>query len=112
MFCEPVVARQWAQVMASATLLSAVLRTMRWINMDVALVKNILITETKTLQFRAEAFNVFNHMVLGLPGTSGTSAASIAPSFSNGAVSYGTSAVVSTLANSPRQLQLALRFIF
>jgi len=88
------------------------LRTMRFINMDVALVKNIAITEKKTLQFRAEAFNVFNHMVLGLPGTSGTSAASIAPSFSNGAVSYGTAAVVSTLANAPRELQLALKFMF
>ena len=32
------------------------LRSMRFINMDVALVKNIAITENKKLQFRAEAF--------------------------------------------------------
>jgi hypothetical protein len=88
------------------------LRSMRFINMDFVLVKDIPIGETKKLQFRAEAFNVFNHMVLGLPGTTGTGAASIAPSFSNGAVSYGTAAVVSTIANTPRELQLAMKFMF
>jgi hypothetical protein len=88
------------------------LRSMRFINMDFALVKDFRITESKKIQFRAEAFNVFNHMVLGLPGTTGTGAASIAPSFSNGAVSYGTAAVVSTIANAPRQLQMAAKFSF
>src|SRR5579871_118743 len=82
------------------------LRTMRWINMDVALVKDILITETKRLQFRAEGFNVFNHMVLAAPGTS------IAPSFSNGSISYGTAGTITNIANVPRSLQLAMKFIF
>jgi len=82
------------------------LRTMRWINMDVTLAKDIAITETKKLQFRAEAFNVFNHMVLGAPGTS------IAPSYSNGSISYGSAGVVSSIANTPRSLQLALKFMF
>lgn len=82
------------------------LRSMRWINMDFALAKDIPITETKTLQFRAEAFNVFNHMVLGVPGNS------IAPSFSNGTISYGSAGVVSSIANTPRELQLALKFLF
>jgi len=72
------------------------LRSMRFINVDVALAKDIFITETKRLQFRAEAFNVFNHMVLGVPGTS------ITPSFSNGAVSYGTAGVINSIANTPR----------
>jgi hypothetical protein len=79
---------------------------MRWINLDVVLAKDIPITETKRLQFRAEAFNVFNHMVLGVPGNS------IAPSYSNGSISYGTAGVVSSIANIPRQLQLALKFMF
>ncbi len=84
------------------------MRTMRFINMDVALTKDIMITEKKRLQFRAEAFNVFNHMVLGAPGTS------IAPSVSNGTVSYGSAGVITGLAagNAPRELQLALKFMF
>jgi len=82
------------------------LRSMRWINVDVALAKDIPISESKKLQFRAEAFNVFNHMVLGIPGTS------IAPSYANGAVSYGSAGVISSIASTPRQLQLALKFMF
>jgi hypothetical protein len=82
------------------------MRSMRWVNLDVALAKDIPITETKKLQFRAEAFNVFNHMVLDVPGTS------IAPSYSNGSISYGTAGVVSGIANIPRELQLALKFMF
>ena len=84
------------------------LTSMRWINLDVALIKNIPIGESKSLQFRAEAFNVANHMVLGVPGTS------IAPSYSSAAssISYGTAGVVSSIANSPRDLQLALKFLF
>jgi hypothetical protein len=82
------------------------LRTMRWINVDVVLAKDIPIREDKIIQFRAEAFNVFNHMVLGTPGNS------IAPSFSNGEVSYGNAGVISSIANTPRELQLAMKFIF
>jgi hypothetical protein len=82
------------------------LRTMRWINLDVVLAKDIPISETKRLQFRAEAFNVFNHMILAAPGTS------IAPSSSNGAISYGSAGVISNIANTPRSLQLALKFMF
>jgi hypothetical protein len=82
------------------------MRTMRWINVDFALVKNIPISETKQFQFRAEAFNLFNHMILGEPGVS------IAPSFSGGAISYGSAGVVSSIANSPREMQLALKFRF
>ncbi len=82
------------------------MQSMRLINVDVVLAKNIHIGETKSLQFRAEAFNVFNHMVLGVPGTS------IAPSFSNGTVSYGGAGVITGIANTPRELQLALKFLF
>ncbi len=45
-------------------------------------------------------------MVLGVPGTS------IAPSFSGGSVSYGSAGVVSSIANTPRELQLAMKFSF
>jgi hypothetical protein len=82
------------------------LRSMRWVNVDFALTKDIRITESKRLQFRAEAFNLFNHMVLGVPGTS------IAPSYSNGAVGYGSAGVITGISNVPRELQLAMKFFF
>src|SRR5581483_10722752 len=82
------------------------IRSMQLWNLDVALVKDIFVTETKLLQFRAEGYNVLNHMVLDVPGTS------IAPTFSNGSVSYGTAGVVGNIANTPRSLQLALKFMF
>jgi len=82
------------------------LRTMRWINLDVTLSKEIVLTETKRLQFRADAFNVFNHMIFAAPGTS------VPPSVSGGAVSYGSAGVISNIANYPRSLQLALKFLF
>jgi hypothetical protein len=82
------------------------MESMRWINIDVALVKNIPIGEGKQFQFRAEAFNLANHMILGVPGTS------IAPSYSNGSISYGSAGVVTGIANTPRELQLALKFSF
>jgi hypothetical protein len=62
--------------------------------------------EGKQLQFRAEAYNVFNHMVLGEPSQS------IAPTVSNGSVSYGSSMVVNSIANAPRVMQLAVKFRF
>jgi hypothetical protein len=82
------------------------LRTQRWVNADVALVKNVRIGEAKQLQIRAEAFHVFNHMVLGEPSQS------IAPTFANRSVSYGSSMVISSIANSPRIIQLAVKFRF
>jgi len=74
--------------------------------MDVSLVKNTVVGEHARLQFRAEAFNLGNHMVLGVPGTS------IAPSYSGGAVAYGSAGVISSITNTPRELQLAMKFLF
>jgi hypothetical protein len=85
-----------------------ILRSQRYWNVDFALAKNFPIGENKRIQIRAEAFNVFNHIVLTTPS------ASIAPSFSTttNAVSYGSAGVVSAIANTPRQLQFAARFTF
>jgi hypothetical protein len=84
------------------------LRTQGFTNMDFSLAKNIPIKENMSLQLRFEAFNVFNHMILGEPGVS------IAPTYSSstGAVSYGSAGVVSSIANTPRELQLAAKFNF
>jgi len=83
-----------------------ILRSQRYWNVDFALAKNILIGENKRIQLRAEAFNIFNHIVLTTPS------ASIAPTYSGGTVSYGSAGVVSAIANTPRQLQFAARFTF
>jgi hypothetical protein len=68
----------------------------RW-NVDMSLFKDFPIREPLLLQFRAEAFNVFNHPQFGQPNASvGTSSA-------------GT--ITSTVGN-PRQMQIALRLQF
>ena len=66
-------------------------------NFDVSLFKNTQVTERMGLQFRAEAFNVFNRVQFGNPNTSINSTA------------FG---VISSQQNSPRNLQLALRLLF
>jgi hypothetical protein len=64
---------------------------------DFALFKRIPITERIQMQFRAEAFNLFNRVQFGAPGgTVGT------PQFG----------VVNTQINDPRELQLAVRVTF
>ena len=65
-------------------------------NLDLSLFKNFDITESKSLQFRAEFFNFLNHPNFNPPGTT------------FGTASFG---VISSAANS-RQIQLALKFTF
>lgn len=64
---------------------------------DLALMKNFTITEQQQLQFRAEAFNVFNHPLFTGAGNSVTS-----PTL--GQATYQM--------NAPRTMQFALRFSF
>jgi hypothetical protein len=86
---------------------------MNFTDVDFSLLKNFRLSESKSLQFRFEAFNVFNHVVWAIPGsTGGTSAPSIAPSFSGGAVGYGTAAAIEAIASTPRELQMAVKFAF
>jgi hypothetical protein len=68
----------------------------RW-NWDMSLFKDFPIGERMKFQFRAEAFNIFNHPQFGLPNAN------------IGNVQAGT--ITSTVGN-PRQLQGALRFQF
>jgi hypothetical protein len=66
-------------------------------NLDFSLFKNFNLTERFKLQFRAEAFNLTNTVVFGAPGTT-----------INGA-NFG---VITGQSNVPRNLQLALKFLF
>lgn len=66
-------------------------------NWDLSIFKDFVIREGLRLQFRTEAFNALNAVRFGSPDTSVTSS------------SFG---VVSTQANSPRQLQFGLKILF
>jgi hypothetical protein len=68
-----------------------------WSNLDFSIIKDTKITESKTLQFRAEFFNILNQATFGTPG-------GIIGSSSFG-ISTGT-------ATTERQIQFGLKFIF
>ena len=72
-------------------------------NFDAALLKNTQITERTTLQFRAEAFNLFNHAQFNNPNFGIPSLPTVT------STNFGW--ITSTSVN-PRVLQLGLKFIF
>lgn len=65
--------------------------------LDLSGVKNTQIVEGWTLQFRAEAFNIFNHPQFGPPDTT---------------LGDGRTGSISFQANDPRELQFALKLLF
>ena len=77
---------------------------------DLSVLKNIAMSERVTLQFRAEFFNLMNHINFGVPNqtvftNTGTTAApiySINP----------TAGLIQTLATTPRQIQFGLKVMF
>ena len=68
-------------------------------NFDIALLKNLRLAESKSLQFRIEAFNVFNH------------AQFFGPQAVDGNISSSTFGQVVSAA-APRLLQAGAKFIF
>jgi len=70
-------------------------------NYDMALLKNLPLTETKSLQFRVEGFNAFNHTQFFGPQSVDGNIANLGTTFGQ---------VVS--ANSARLIQLGMKFIF
>ncbi len=74
------------------------------INFDVSAIKDTFLTEGLRLQFRAEAFNVFNKTNLGSPGV-GFSAG---PDGRNQSATFGTI----TSSRDPRIIQFGLRLVF
>ena len=66
-------------------------------NFDVALLKDTAIKEGINLEFRAEAFNTFNHAQFGQP---------------DGNVNDNSSFGLITTANSPRIMQVSLKLLF
>ncbi|HYK35057.1 hypothetical protein, partial [Alloacidobacterium sp.] len=66
-------------------------------NLDLSGVKNTRLFEGLTLQFRAEAFNLFNHPQFGPPDT---------------ALGENTTGTISSQVNAPRELQFAVKLLF
>lgn len=73
---------------------------------DLSLFKNTAVTEGKSLQLRAEFFNLFNRSNYGPPNTAvySLSTTAVAPNPSAG--------LITTTATFPRQIQLGLKFLF
>lgn len=65
--------------------------------MDFSLLKNIPFGEKRSLQLRFEAFNVFNFQIWGTPGTT---------------IGVSSAGVISSIASTPRQLQLGAKVTF
>ena len=74
-----------------------ILRTEPFYNIDFSLLKNIPLGEARALQLRFEGFNVFNFQILGTPGNT---------------IGLSSAGVVTSVASTPRQLQLAAKFTF
>jgi len=70
--------------------------------LDTSLFKSFKVGEKRTLQFRAEAFNVFNHANFGIPSPVVFSGTDVATS----------AGVITTTTTSSRQLQMALKLVF
>ena len=74
-----------------------VLRDQTFYNVDFSLIKNFRFHESKNIQIRAEAFNVFNFQILGTPSAT---------------IGSGTPGVISSIASTPRELQFGAKFSF
>ncbi|MFN0086402.1 MAG: TonB-dependent receptor domain-containing protein [Blastocatellia bacterium] len=68
-------------------------------NYDLSVIKNTEVWESKSLQFRAEFLNAFNHPFFPAPNTNPT------------VVQFGT-VQASTQDNYPRRIQLTVKFLF
>jgi hypothetical protein len=82
-------------------------------NIDMAVFKHFPIRESMAFEFRAEAFNIFNHVEYGpLGGDQGGAAGSAGFSSGTGTFVPGSNFLQVGTAYSPRILQLGAKFIF
>jgi hypothetical protein len=70
--------------------------------LDTSLFKSFQLGDRRTLQFRAEAFNVLNHANFGIPN----------PVVFSGNDFAGSAGVITSTTTSSRQLQMALKLVF
>ena len=78
-------------------------------NVDLSLIKNTKITERINWQFRADAFDLFNHPNYGMPGPQAGGASSLVfPS----AGTISSTRFPTGDSGSARQLQFAMKLLF
>ncbi len=89
------------------------LNNTHWTNFDMALFKHFKITERMSFEFRAEAFNIFNHTQWRpIAGDSGSAASNLGEANNTFSLSPGDGFLQVTDAHNPRILQLGAKFIF
>lgn len=76
-------------------------------NWDMSLIKTTKVGEKKSLEFRAEFFNIFNHPVFASPQAAG----GVFGNYGIVDVATGDASILNT-ANDPRIIQFALKFNF
>jgi hypothetical protein len=82
-------------------------------NFDMALFKHFAVTEHVGFEFRAEAYNVFNHTELGFINGDGGSAAANSSNLNSATAGQDSGNFLQVLtAHNPRILQLGAKFIF
>jgi hypothetical protein len=82
-------------------------------NFDMALFKHFAITEHTGFEFRAEAFNIFNHTQWwGVGGDSGSGTANVGVSNNTYSADPTSGFLRVSAAHNPRILQLGLKFLF
>ena len=113
-FADPVAAvNAFAYPFGGATGQRNQLRGPRYSNVDMDLLKTFKMpwSESQTLEFRAEAYNVFNHPSFNDPTSDPTLYGSY--NFSNNNIgNAGQYGVLTSLAHNNRELQLGLRYSF
>jgi hypothetical protein len=93
------------------------LRNSSRLNFDMALLKNFNINERASFQFRAEAFNIFNHTQWGpIAGDAGSGAGNNSSGTNvlsgDSVADIGAGAIKPGIVHGPRILQLGLKFLF
>jgi hypothetical protein len=79
---------------------------------DFSVFKNFPITETKTLQFRTEIFNIANHPTFNAPNFGGNGVVAISGSGNFLNSNFGAIGSTRLAPYDPRQIQFALKFLF